>query len=133
MASLLGSGRPLRPPPPSPRTGPRGYDSVAEKILRVLFEAPARGREVTNADRPATCPREHGRPWTGARVDTEVEGGSDSSKVSIVLLNYNTHGLVLDCLRSMRNLRIPDFEVVLLDNGSREFDPRPFAEAWPGW
>ena len=32
----------------------------------------------------------------------------------------------------MRNLRIPDFEVVLLDNGSREFDPRPFAEAWPG-
>jgi GT2 family glycosyltransferase len=65
-------------------------------------------------------------------VDAEVESGDHLPKVSIVVLNYNTHGLVLDCLRSMRNLRIPDFEVVLLDNGSREFDPGPFAEAWPG-
>ena len=68
----------------------------------------------------------------GAGVDAQAGTGTDTPTVSIVMLNYNTHDLVLDCLRSMRHLPVPDVEVVLLDNGSREFDPRPFVEARPG-
>lgn len=62
-----------------------------------------------------------------------AEAGTDLPKVSVVLVNYNTHTLALNCLRSMRrNVTIPGLQVVMLDNGSREFDPAPFEEAWPG-
>lgn len=65
-------------------------------------------------------------------MNFSVANGTTVLKVSVILVNYNTASLARDCLNSIKNLNINDLEVVLLDNGSQEFDPEPFRAAWPG-
>jgi GT2 family glycosyltransferase len=43
------------------------------------------------------------------------------SKVSIVILNWNGKGLVRDCIHSIKkNTVYPNFEIIVVDNGSRD-------------
>jgi GT2 family glycosyltransferase len=39
-------------------------------------------------------------------------------RVSIIILNWNSYEVTLDCLLSLRKIDYPNFEVVLVDNGS---------------
>lgn len=41
-------------------------------------------------------------------------------EVSILLVNYNGSALLPDCLSSLRQVRKPSFEVVVVDNGSQD-------------
>lgn len=41
-------------------------------------------------------------------------------RVSIIILNYNGMDLTLPCLESLRNLNYPDYELLVVDNGSTD-------------
>ena len=41
-------------------------------------------------------------------------------RVSLILLNWNSYEVTADCLLSIRKLGYPNFEVVLVDNGSHD-------------
>ncbi|MCK5074753.1 MAG: glycosyltransferase family 2 protein [Calditrichia bacterium] len=41
-------------------------------------------------------------------------------KVSILIVAYNTNQLLLDCLNSLKNQTVDDFEIILIDNGGNE-------------
>jgi GT2 family glycosyltransferase len=44
-------------------------------------------------------------------------------RVSIVILNWNSYEVTLDCLLSLRKIDYPNFEMVLVDNGSIDGSP----------
>ena len=44
-------------------------------------------------------------------------------RVSIIILNWNSYEVTLDCLLSLRKIDYPNFEVVLVDNGSADGSP----------
>ena len=44
-------------------------------------------------------------------------------RVSIVILNWNSYQVTLDCLLSLRKMDYRNFEVVLVDNGSVDESP----------
>lgn len=44
-------------------------------------------------------------------------------RVSIIILNWNSYEVTLDCLLSLRKIDYPNFEVVLVDNGSVDGSP----------
>jgi len=50
--------------------------------------------------------------------------------VSILTVNYNQAAVTADLLRSLRRIRYPNIEVVVVDNGSKE-DCRWLSEAFP--
>lgn len=50
--------------------------------------------------------------------------------VSIVLVNYNQPWLTIECLQSLQNLDYPNWEVIVVDNGSTTAW-RPIQEAFP--
>jgi hypothetical protein len=41
-------------------------------------------------------------------------------KVSVIILNYNGKGLIVNCLHSLGRQRFRDFEVIVVDNGSSD-------------
>lgn len=46
----------------------------------------------------------------------------DKGKVSIVLLNWNGHKDTIECLKSLKKLDYPNYEIYLVDNNSRADD-----------
>ena len=42
----------------------------------------------------------------------------ESVKISIVILNWNQYNDTAECLDSIRKIEHPDFEIILVDNGS---------------
>ncbi|HEX7976348.1 MAG TPA: glycosyltransferase family 2 protein, partial [Anaerolineales bacterium] len=44
-------------------------------------------------------------------------------KVFFVILNWNQGAMTLDCLRSLQSLTYPNYQVVLVDNGSTDGSP----------
>jgi GT2 family glycosyltransferase len=56
----------------------------------------------------------------------------DAPRLSVILVNYNTTALVVDCLRSLRRQIDPGrLEVILVDNASDEFDAQQILLVWP--
>jgi GT2 family glycosyltransferase len=51
--------------------------------------------------------------------------------VSIVILNWNSYQVTLDCLLSLRKMDYRNFEVVLVDNGSIDGSPEKLLENVP--
>lgn len=52
--------------------------------------------------------------------------------VSIIIINYNTFKVTSDCIASViANTRGVQYEIILVDNGSTETDPKKFMEAFP--
>lgn len=51
--------------------------------------------------------------------------------VSIILVNYNTNGLLMDCIQSI-NLQTKDvsFEVIIVDNNSKDFCPQDYTSLY---
>lgn len=56
---------------------------------------------------------------------------STMPRVSIVLLNWNSYAVTLDCVLSLRKLDYPNYEVLLVDNGSKDASPDRLAAAAP--
>jgi GT2 family glycosyltransferase len=52
-------------------------------------------------------------------------------KVSIVLLNYNNHHFTIDCLKSLEHVMYPNFEPIVVDNGSKEESINAVKQAFP--
>lgn len=53
-------------------------------------------------------------------------------ELSIVILNYNTRDLTLDCLASLRKVKNEsDFEIILCDNGSSDGSVEAIKEKYP--
>ena len=50
-------------------------------------------------------------------------------KVSVIVCSYNGGKTLLDCLRSLDQVTYPDFEIVLVDDGSKD-DSREIVEGW---
>jgi GT2 family glycosyltransferase len=48
---------------------------------------------------------------------------SRQPRVSIIILNWNSYQVTLDCLLSLRKIDYPNFEVLLVDNGSVDGSP----------
>lgn len=43
-------------------------------------------------------------------------------KVSIILVNYNGYQDTIECLKSLQNLKYNNFEVIIVENGSNDYD-----------
>ena len=41
-------------------------------------------------------------------------------KVSIIIINYNSNGLIIDCLKALEAQLFKDFEIILVDNNSSD-------------
>lgn len=52
-------------------------------------------------------------------------------RVSIIILNWNSYEVTLDCLLSLRKIDYPNFEMVLVDNGSVDGSPEKLLENVP--
>ncbi|MGE4275167.1 MAG: glycosyltransferase family 2 protein [Candidatus Methanomethylophilaceae archaeon] len=52
-------------------------------------------------------------------------------KVTIILLNWNGLDDTLECLHSLENLEYSNYEILLIDNGSRDGSPESIQEAYP--
>lgn len=53
--------------------------------------------------------------------------------LSIILVNYNTTGLLVECLGSVRaNLQVPEYEIIVVDNASTDFDMEAVTSVAPG-
>ena len=57
------------------------------------------------------------------------DGYMRTKKVSVVVLNYNTHKDTIRCLKSLNRMDYPNFEVILIDNGSTLDNFRMLKEA----
>ena len=44
-------------------------------------------------------------------------------KVSIIILNWNGLKDTIECLESLRKITYPNYEVIIVDNGSSGNDP----------
>src|SRR5690242_3607437 len=51
--------------------------------------------------------------------------------VSIVILNWNSFEVTLDCLHSLQKIDYPNFEMVVVDNGSVDGSPAKLLETMP--
>jgi len=52
-------------------------------------------------------------------------------RVSIIILNWNSYEVTLDCLLSLRKIDYPNFEVVVVDNGSVDGSPEKLLASAP--
>jgi len=53
-------------------------------------------------------------------------------ELSIIIVNYNTFSLTCACVHSLyRHINDVDFEIILVDNASRDVNPREFLAAFP--
>jgi GT2 family glycosyltransferase len=51
--------------------------------------------------------------------------------VSIILLNWNQPEFTLDCLKSLEKVDYPAFDVIVVDNGSKDGSPAQIRQAFP--
>ena len=53
-------------------------------------------------------------------------------RVSIIILNLNSFEVTLDCLQSLRKIDYPNYEIIVVDNGSVDGSGERLAQADPG-
>ncbi len=56
---------------------------------------------------------------------------SDHKKVSVVILNWNRKEMLLDCLRSIKELEYPIYEIIVVDNASTDGSAQAVREIYP--
>jgi GT2 family glycosyltransferase len=58
---------------------------------------------------------------------------ASSPPVSVIIVNWNGRDCLKDCLDSLRAQTFPDFEVILVDNGSTDGSVQYLRENYSGW
>jgi GT2 family glycosyltransferase len=71
---------------------------------------------------------EAGRSFEAAKL---IHMSLREPRVSIVILNWNSYEVTLDCLLSLRKMDYRNFEVVLVDNGSVDDSPVKLLQGAP--
>ena len=56
-----------------------------------------------------------------------------SSKVSIIILNWNGLEDTVECLESLKKITYPNYEVIVVDNGSEGNDAQVLKERYFGY
>ncbi len=82
---------------------------------------------ITNADR---SPKISYRALGDAFAATPVDLLSDKPRVSVVVCSYNGGSTLAQCLESLASLNYPDYEIILVDDGSTD-DTRSIAARFP--
>lgn len=54
------------------------------------------------------------------------------SKVAIIILNWNGKEDTIECLESLKHITYPNYEILLVDNGSTDGSVECFRERYPG-
>jgi GT2 family glycosyltransferase len=83
---------------------------------------------------PTACGFSHYNEEAGgssAAGRTPIQMSLSEPRVSIVILNWNSYQVTLDCLVSLRNMDYRNFEMVLVDNGSVDGSPARLLENVP--
>jgi GT2 family glycosyltransferase len=52
--------------------------------------------------------------------------------LSIIIVNYNTFELTCDCIRSIQETTDISYEIILIDNNSKDHQPQEFLDVFPG-
>ena len=60
-----------------------------------------------------------------------MEKENKSSKVSIIILNWNGGEDVLECLKSVKDIDYPDYEIIVVDNGSTDNSVEEIKRSFP--
>lgn len=60
-----------------------------------------------------------------------MEKRNKSPKVSIIILNWNGGEDVLECLKSVKDIDYPDYEVIVVDNGSTDNSVEGIKRSFP--
>jgi GT2 family glycosyltransferase len=71
------------------------------------------------------------KPAVIGRRANPIQMSLSEPRVSIVILNWNSYQVTLDCLLSLRKMDYRNFEVVLVDNGSVDDSPVKLLENVP--
>ena len=58
-------------------------------------------------------------------------GAGSAPRVAAVVVNYDGRELTLQAVESLRRMRYPAWELLVLDNGSRDGSPQALAERFP--
>jgi GT2 family glycosyltransferase len=56
---------------------------------------------------------------------------SSTGRVAVIVLNYDGKELTLQALASLKELRYPAYDLVMVDNGSTDGSPEAIAGAFP--
>jgi GT2 family glycosyltransferase len=56
---------------------------------------------------------------------------NNNAKVSVVILNWNRREMLLDCLRSIKELDYPLYEIIVVDNASTDGSVQAVRETYP--
>src|SRR4051812_23052339 len=115
--------------------GPSGEPASAEP------EPPGPPGQATRRNRPSTSASEdiETRSWSIGAIVTGAPAGSNRNhrarerprgrrytvgppmpRVSVIIVNWNGKDLLEDCFAALRQQTFRDFEVVVVDNGSRD-------------
>lgn len=69
--------------------------------------------------------------WKSVRRPTDAVPLARTPKISVIVCTYNGERTLRDCLRSLKRLNYPDFEVIVVDDGSSDSTPDIVCE-FPG-
>lgn len=60
-----------------------------------------------------------------------MKEGDRSLKVSIIILNWNGGEDILECLKSVKDIDYPDYEIIVVDNGSTDNSVERIRKSFP--
>lgn len=63
-------------------------------------------------------------------LETEAISG-EYPKVFVIILNWNGYEVTKECLESLRSIDYPNFEIIVVDNGSSDSSPERFRKNFP--
>jgi GT2 family glycosyltransferase len=55
----------------------------------------------------------------------------NSPTVAIIVVNWNQYQLTIECLASLKNVTYSNFQIILVDNGSKDGSPQKLRDAFP--
>jgi GT2 family glycosyltransferase len=84
------------------------------------------------ADTPRTLSRDGGDEAIAPNLRSPTKTSkNDHLKTTIVVLNWNTYEMTRECVQSLLAMRGDPFDIVIVDNGSRDGSPESLRQVFP--